>query len=82
VLGNDAASPLAAPRDDLETELASLLLKQSDTSRLRIDHPRDGTHHDDRAFALGAACLTLSEHTRGPDIFLITPPTANGTFRW
>jgi hypothetical protein len=77
-----ALDAYAVPRDDLETELASLLLKHSETGRLRIDHHRDGVHHDDRAFALGAACLTLSEHARGPDIFLITPPTPAGGFRW
>lgn len=44
-------------RDDLETELASLLLKQQPSGRCRIDHYPDGLHHDDRSFALGAAVL-------------------------
>jgi hypothetical protein len=44
-------------RDDLETELASLLLKQQPSGRCRIDHLPDGLHHDDRSFALGAAVL-------------------------
>ena len=42
---------------DLETELASLLLKQHPSGRCRIDHLTDGLHHDDRSFALGAAVL-------------------------
>lgn len=46
-------------RDDLETELASLLLKQKSDGHIRIDHRNDGRHHDDRSFALGAACLHL-----------------------
>ena len=69
-------------RDDLETELASLLLKQSDTGRLRIDHHRDGVHHDDRAFTLGAACLELSEHPTEPDHFSVTLPGVGGSFWW
>lgn len=69
-------------RDDLETELASLRLRQSDSGRLRIDHHRDGVRHDDRAFALGAACLALSERTLGPEAFVITPPGRLGAFRW
>lgn len=47
----------AARRDDLETELASLLLRATPTGRVRIDHRREAGCHDDRAFALGAACL-------------------------
>ncbi|MBX3436075.1 MAG: terminase [Planctomycetaceae bacterium] len=70
------------PRDDLETELASLLLRQSEAGRLRIDHRRDGRHHDDRGFALGAACLMLHERSGGPETFLISPPSAAGGFRW
>ncbi len=70
------------PRDDLETELASLLLRQSENGRLRIDHHRDGVHHDDRGCALGAACLTLSERTTGPEPWTITLPSASGGFRW
>jgi hypothetical protein len=69
-------------RDDLETELASLLLRQSETGRLRIDHHRDGQHHDDRAFALGAACLKLSEQSLDPEPWTITPPSPSGGFRW
>ncbi len=46
-----------AGRDDLETELAALILRQSAAGRIRIDHLSDGIHHDDRSFALGAALL-------------------------
>jgi len=48
-------------RDDLETELASVVLKQSASGRCRIDHHQDSRHHDDRVFALGAACLQVTE---------------------
>jgi hypothetical protein len=54
-------------RDDLETELSSLLLKQSASGRCRIDHRTDGGHHDDRSFALGAACLQLVREGAGEE---------------
>ncbi len=44
-------------RDDLETELSALIVRQIGSGRLRIDHRREAGAHDDRAFALGAACL-------------------------
>ena len=69
-------------RNDLETELASLILKQSSSGRLRIDHRPDGQHHDDRAFALGVACLTLMENEGGSDFLLITSPEESGGFAW
>ncbi len=47
-------------RDDLETELASLLLKTTPNGRVRIAHRANG--HDDRAFTLGAACLAALRH--------------------
>ncbi len=56
--------PTPHARDDLETELASLLLRHSSTGRVRLDHVRDGTHHDDRAFTLGVACLWLTRELR------------------
>lgn len=68
-------------RDDLETELASLILKQSATGRIRIDHHSDGLHHDDRAFCLGVACLALNQ-TTSHDFLQITPPGFTGTFNW
>jgi len=43
--------------DNLEAELASLLLRQNPNGRVRIDHRHEAGCHDDRAFALGAACL-------------------------
>lgn len=49
--------PGTSQRDDLETELASLILHTSVTGRVRIDHRKEPGCHDDRAFALGAACL-------------------------
>jgi len=69
-------------RNDLETELASLILKQSSSGRLRIDHRADGLHHDDRAFTLGVACLSLLEDFSGEDFLAITPPGVEGGFAW
>lgn len=56
-------------RDDLATELASLILKTSSTGRLRIDHRPDPDCHDDRAFALGAACLELLQADPTSEVF-------------
>jgi hypothetical protein len=72
--------PDCETRDDLETELASLLLRNVSAGRVRIDHRRDPSCHDDRAFALGAACLTLVRDTTGEAWFTITPPTEDGLF--
>jgi hypothetical protein len=69
-------------RDDLETELASLLLKQSISGRVRIDHRQDGHHHDDRSFTLGAACLMLCDARDDQDFLLITPPSITGNVAW
>jgi hypothetical protein len=69
-------------RDDLETELASLLLKQTAAGRCRIDHVHDGQHHDDRAFALGAACLHALDQAGNNDWMEITPPAPTGEFAW
>lgn len=69
-------------RDDLETELASLVLKQNAAGRIRIDHHQDGRHHDDRAFALGVACLKLTEDESDGDFFEIEFPTHAGIFGW
>lgn len=46
-------------RDDLETELASLILRQSAGGRIRFDHATG--QHDDRAFVVAVACLKLIE---------------------
>jgi len=69
-------------RDDLETELASLILKQSASGRLRIDHIQDQVHHDDRSFSLGAACLHLADASSGGDWLQVTPPASTGEFNW
>lgn len=71
----------AMQRDDLETELASLLLRQSASGYCRITHHNDGRHHDDRAFALGAACLFALQNQGAEDWMQITPPTREGTFQ-
>lgn len=70
-------------RDDLETELASLLLKETQQGRVRLDHHRDGLHHDDRAFTLGVAALELCEQKPIDRAFLeVTPPARDGGFWW
>lgn len=68
-------------RDDLETELASLLLKQSVSGRVRIDHVQDGLHHDDRAFTLGAACLALLD-VPSAQVWEVSAPARPGEFAW
>ncbi len=73
----------SSERDDLTTELSSLLLKQSNSGRVRIDHKSDGIHHDDRAFALGAACLELVDAPLPEASFInIIQPANNGGFAW
>lgn len=52
-----SGSPSSTGDDDLEQELLDLVLRQMSGGRVRIDHIQDGRHHDDRAFALGAAVL-------------------------
>lgn len=69
-------------RDDLETELASLLLRETSNGRVRIDHLNDGQHHDDRAFALGVACLALLERRTEEQFMVVTPPATAGEFLW
>jgi hypothetical protein len=73
-------TPAGSGRDDLETELASLLLRQSETGRVRLDHRRDGVHHDDRSFALGLASLVLSEQSPVPEFLDISLPRHPGLF--
>jgi hypothetical protein len=67
-------------RDDLETELASLLLRQSVSGRVRFDHRRDNAHHDDRSFALAVACLVLCESPVAEGEMIVTPPSLDGGF--
>ncbi|MCA9088691.1 MAG: terminase [Planctomycetaceae bacterium] len=80
--GCGAIETQSAERDDLETELASLLLKQSNSGRVRIDHRRDAGCHDDRAFTLGVCCLELSQNSRQQDFLFVTPPAVSGVFGW
>jgi len=69
-------------RDDLETELSSLLLIHKPSGNIRINHVSDGKHHDDRAFALGVAALTLCKKPEQSPVLDITPPSFDGTFGW
>lgn len=79
----DYSSGNVVEGDNLTTELASLLLRQNHSGRVRIDHKSDGIHHDDRSFALGAACLELVEQ---PALCLtsqtmeVTQPRQDGGF--
>ncbi len=57
--------------DDLEQELANLLLRQMSGGRVRIDHIQDGRHHDDRAFALGAAVLMGAREGTGGEWMVV-----------
>lgn len=67
--------------DDLTSELASLLLCQSSSGRVRIDHRSDS--HDDRAFVLGLACLALIKLPRNEMTFMdVTGPNEDGGFGW
>ncbi len=74
--------PTSDERDDLVTELGSLLLRISSGGRVRIDHRREAGCHDDRAFALGAACLELVRDSAGPDWLDVTLPGFDGGFAW
>jgi phage terminase large subunit-like protein len=69
-------------RDDLETELSSLLLKQKPNGRCRIDHLQDGRHHDDRCFALGAAALHLETKASGQEWMQVNPSTVMENWTW
>lgn len=71
-----------AERDDLETELAALVLRQLSGGRVRIDHRRESGAHDDRAFALGLACLEALRTDFGEESLRITPPLRDGDFAW
>ncbi len=66
--------------DNLETELASLLLKQSPSGHCRFTHRNDGRHHDDRAFTLGAAALHALQENAAEEWLHITPPSNAGDF--
>jgi len=75
-------SPDASERDDLETELSSLVLRQSTGGHVRIDHTADGRRHDDRSFALGAACLELLDGAADVEYMEIRGPRSDGGFDW
>jgi hypothetical protein len=64
--------------DDLETELASLITKET-RGRIRFDHIPG--KHDDRSFALGVACVTALKETGGMDFLEISEPSGDGVFR-
>ena len=72
--------PTTTARDDLATELASLILRTSSGGRVRIDHRRETGHHDDRAFALGAACLEAIQSPGGPEWLEVVLPGSDGGF--
>ncbi len=74
--------PDMAERDDLETELAALILRSISGGRLRIDHRHEPGAHDDRAFALGAACLEALNTQINDTSLLMTPPMNDGSFAW
>jgi len=76
----ESSPPDQSTADTLETELAALLLQQSPTGYCRINHRSDGRHHDDRAFALGAACLHALRERGTQDWMHIAPPTTTGEF--
>ena len=61
----------STPESDLETELANLLLRQTSGGRVRIDHIQDGRHHDDRAFALGAALVMGAKEGTGGEWMVV-----------
>lgn len=69
-------------RDDLETELASVLLRHRANGRVRIDHVQDRVHHDDRVFALGVAALEAIRNEQGEDWLEVQQPASEGEFGW
>lgn len=68
------------PADDLETELASLVLRQSSSGRVRFDHPSGG--HDDRAFALAAAAWQATSQSATADLWQVTSSQQAGLLGW
>lgn len=67
-------------RDDLETELSSLIVRRSANGRMRFDHLRDGVHHDDRSFVLALAALTLFDAPAARPFLEICLPAPDGNF--
>ena len=74
--------PETEVRDDLETELASVLLKQRSSGLCRIDHLQDRIHHDDRVFTLGAAALYAIQQAGSTDWLQVQEPGLAGQFMW
>jgi len=67
------------PRDHLEHELASLIVRELPGGRFRFDHRNDGRHHDDRSFALAVACRALVQGTSGNSVIWdVVPPERGG----
>lgn len=60
--------------EDLESELTSVIVRECGNGRIRIDHHQDGRHHDDRVFALGAACLELGVSGGGTEWMDVSEP--------
>jgi hypothetical protein len=74
--------PDRSTRDDLAIELSQLILRSQAAGRLRIDHRREADHHDDRAFAVGAALLQAARHSSSSEWYAVTPPDRSGQFAW
>ena len=66
--------------DNLETELASLLVEERG-HRIRFNHIRDGRHHDGRTFTLGAASVAALKEPGG-GLSEIMPPAADASFQF
>lgn len=66
--------------DTLETELAALVLKESESGRIRFDHLSSG--HDDRAFALAAAAWYATTNKPASSTLKISSPTRGGLLAW
>lgn len=77
------ASDELTPGDNLESELCSVILRQNATGRCRIDHVTNGVQHDDRVFALGAACLAAMEQSALQAEWMdVQLPNAQQEFAW
>lgn len=61
------------PQDNLEMELASLMLKQSPGGRIRFESPTPG--FDDRAFVLAAAIWWANQQTESRPRWHLSPTT-------
>lgn len=67
--------PSKLERDDLETELASLIVKRYGSgNRWRFQHHDDGVHHDDRAYGIASGLLHIVENGGGYEEFGLVAP--------